>query len=59
MVATIKALYIDVDFFVYFNGLSNQAFPLYQGSGEGRILAPCIRCTLTDLLRQLVTANSL
>ena len=36
----IKALYTDVESFVYFNGASAQAFPVYQGSGQGRILAP-------------------
>ena len=40
MFAMIKALYTDVESFVYFNGVSSQAFPLYQGSGQGRILAP-------------------
>ena len=40
MFAMIKALYTDVESFVYFNGVSTQAFPLYQGSGQGRILAP-------------------
>ena len=63
MFAMIKALHTDVESFVYFNGVSAQAFPLYQGSGQGRILAPfmllCIRCTLTDLPRQFVTANTL
>ena len=39
MFAMIKA-YKDVESFVYFNGVSTQAFPLYQGSGQGRILAP-------------------
>ena len=39
MFAMIKALYTDVDM-LYFNGVSTQAFPLYQGSGQGRILAP-------------------
>ena len=56
----IKALYTDVESFVNFNGVSTQAFPLYKGSGQGRILhLLCIRCTLTDLLRQFVTANTL
>ena len=40
MFAMIKALYTDAESFVYFNGVSTQAFPLYQGSGQGRILAP-------------------
>ena len=40
MFAMIKALYTDVESFVYFNGVSTQAFPLYQGSVQGRILAP-------------------
>ena len=40
MFAMIKALHTDVESFVYFNGVSTQAFPLYQGSGQGRILAP-------------------
>ena len=40
MFAMIKALYTDVEYFVYFNGVSTQAFPLCQGSGHGRILAP-------------------
>ena len=40
MFAMTKALYTDVESFVYFNGVSTQAFPLYQGSGQGRILAP-------------------
>ena len=33
MFVMIKALYTDVESFVYFNGVSTQAFPLYQGSG--------------------------
>ena len=37
MFAMIKALYTDVESFVYFNGVSTKAFPLYQGA---RILAP-------------------
>ena len=40
MFAMIKALYTDVESFVYFIGVSTQAFPLYQGPGQGRILAP-------------------
>ena len=40
MFAMIKALYADVEPFVYFTGVSTQAFPLYQGSGQGRIFAP-------------------
>ena len=40
MFAMIKALCTDIKSFVYFNGISTQAFPLYQGSGQGRILAP-------------------
>ena len=40
MFAMIKALYTDVESFVYFSGVSTQAFPLYQRSGQGRILAP-------------------
>ena len=40
MFAVIKASYTDVESFVYFNGVSTQAFPLYQGSGQGPILAP-------------------
>ena len=39
MFAVIKALYTDVASFVYFNGVSTQAFSLYQGAGQGRILA--------------------
>ena len=58
--AMIKALYTDVESFVYFNGVSTQAFPLYQGSGRDAFWhLLCIRCTLTDLLRQFVTANTL
>ena len=37
--AMIKTLYTDVESFVYFNGVSTQAFLLYQGYGQGRILA--------------------
>ena len=40
MFAMIKALYTDVESFVYLNGLSIQAFPLYQGSGQGHSLTP-------------------
>ena len=36
----IKALYTDVESFVHFNGVLTQVFPLHQGSGQGRILAP-------------------
>ena len=36
----IKALCIQMLSLVYFNGVSTQAFPLHQGSGQGRILAP-------------------
>ena len=35
-----RALYTDIESFVYFNGVSSEAFTLYQGSGQGRILAP-------------------
>ena len=36
MFAMIKALYTDVElkYIAYFNGISTQAFPLYQGSGK-------------------------
>ena len=40
MFAMIKTLCIDVESFVYFDDVSAQAFPLYKGSGHGRILAP-------------------
>ena len=40
MFAMIKALYTDVESFVCFNGVSTQPFPLYQGSGQERILVP-------------------
>ena len=33
MFAMIKALYTDVESFVYFNGVLTQAFSVYQGSG--------------------------
>ena len=71
MFAMIKALYTDVESFVYFKGVSSQAFPLYQGSGQGRILAPFMykvyinrlietvcnsKCSLViDKLRMLMT----
>ena len=60
MFAVIKALYTDVEslcilmvyrlrLFLYTRGLGRDAFC--------HLL--CIRCTLTDLLRQFVTANTL
>ena len=60
MFSMIKALHTDVESFVYFNGVSSQAFPLYQGLCRDAFWhLLCIRCTLTDLLRQFVTANTL
>ena len=35
-----NALYKYVEPYVYFNGVSTQAFPQYQGPGQGGILAP-------------------
>ena len=60
MFAMIKALYTDVESFVYFNGVSSQPFPIYQGPGRDAFWhLLCIKCTLTDLSRQFVTANAL
>ena len=60
MFAMIKALYTGVESFVYFNGVSTQAFLYTRGLGRDAFwFLLCIRCTLTDLLRQFVTANTL
>ena len=54
MFAMIKASYTDVASFVYFNGVSTLAFPLYQGSGQGCIVAPFLYKVYINRLTETV-----
>ena len=53
--AIIKALYTDVESFVYFDGVSTRAFSPYQGSGQGRILAPFMYKVYINRLTETVS----
>ena len=54
MFSAIKSVYSDIRCYVYFNGTTNDFFPVVQCSGQGRVLAAFMyKVHINELIKEI------